>query len=114
MAKVGNIASDRINVQDKRYNPTQRPDVIVDMEKILARKVIAIKLTGLPYTREIVQILAIHIFQKLVSYNLYNKHGQRKNPDIELDEEIIHAVEHAQLATQFLSKSSKKTASLIN
>ena len=101
MARVGNIASDRFNVQDTRYNPKQRPDVMVDMEKILTRKVIAIKLTGLPYTREIVQILAIHIFHKLVGYNLYNKHGQRKNPDIELDEEIIHAVEHAQLATQF-------------
>ena len=42
---------------------------------------IAIKLTGLPYTREIVQILAIHIFHKLVRYNLYNEYGQRKNPD---------------------------------
>ena len=84
------MASDRINVKDKRINPKQRPDVVVDMEKILARKVIVVKLTGLPYTREIVQILAIHIFHKLLGYNLYNTHGLRKNPDQDIDEEIIN------------------------
>ena len=89
LEKVGNMASDRINVKDRRINPKQRPDVVVDMEKILARKVIAIKLIGLPYTREIVQIFAIHIFHKLLSYNFYNALGQRINPDQEIDEEII-------------------------
>ena len=54
LAKVRNMSKDRINVKDKRYNPKQRPHVLVDMERILARKVIAIKLGGLPYTREIV------------------------------------------------------------
>ena len=79
------------------------------MEGILSRKVLAIKMTGLPYTRQIVQILAIHIFHKLISYNLYNTQGQRINRGLEIDEEIIHAVEHAQLASQYLCKSSKKT-----
>ena len=87
----------------------QRPDVIVDMEKILVRKVIAIKLTELPYTREIVQLLAIHFLHKLLGYNLYNEQGQRKNPDLEIDEDIIQAVEYAKLATQYLSKSTKLT-----
>ena len=44
LAKVRNMSTDRINVKDKRYNPKQRPHVLVDMEKILARKVIAITL----------------------------------------------------------------------
>ena len=83
------MASDRINVKDKKINPKQRPDVIVDMEKILVRKVIGIKLTGLPYTREIVQKLAIHIFHKLLGYNLYNVFGQRIHPDQEIDEIIV-------------------------
>ena len=66
---VTNLAEDRLNVDDKRINPTQRPDVVVDMEKILYRKVICIKLKGVPYTREMLQLLAIHIFQKLMSFN---------------------------------------------
>ena len=73
MEKVENIAPDRINVNDVRYNPKQTPDVIVDMERILARKVIAIRVNGLPFSREILQILAIHIFHKLIGYNLYNE-----------------------------------------
>ena len=105
LAKVGNMSSDRRNVKDKRINPTQRPDVLVDMERILSRKVIAINLTGLPYTREIVQILAIHIFHKLIGYNLYNAQGHRKNPNQDIDEEIIQSVEQTRLATQYLSKS---------
>ena len=109
MEKVVNIAPDRIYVNDVRYNPKQRPDVIVDMENILARKVMSITVNGLPYSREILQILAIHIFHKLIGYNLYNEQGQRKHPDQPIDEDIIQAVEHAQLTTQYLAKSTKKT-----
>ena len=109
MEKVENIAPDRINVPDVRYNPKQRPDVIVDMEKILARKVISIRVNGLPFSREILQILAIHIFHKLIGYNLYNEQGQRKHPDQPIEEDMIQAVEHSQLTTQYLAKSTKKT-----
>ena len=109
MEKVKNIAPERINANDVRYNPKQRPDLIVDMEYILARKVISIRVSGLPFSREILQILAIHIFHKLISYNLYNEQGQRKHPDQPIDEDIIQAVEHAQLTTQYLAKSTKKT-----
>ena len=59
LVKVDSMPKDRLNVQDTRYNPTQRPDVLVDIEIILLRKFIAIKLTGMPYTRAIVQVLAI-------------------------------------------------------
>ena len=40
MAKVEADAPDRYNVNDTRLNPKQRPAVLVDTEKILARKVI--------------------------------------------------------------------------
>ena len=92
MKKLGNLAPDRINVQDVRYNPKQRPDILVDMVLILARKVRAVALTGVPYSRDVVRLLAIHIYHKLVTFNIYNQQGQRKNPDIQIDEEIIHAV----------------------
>ena len=109
MENVENIAPDRINVNDVRYNPKQRPDVIVDMENILARKVMSITVNGLPYSREILQILAIHIFHKLIGYNLYNEQGQRKHPDQAIEEDVIQAVKYAQLTTHYLAKSTKKT-----
>ena len=40
---------------------------------------------------------------------MYNQQGQRRNRGFEIDEEIIHAVEHAQLASQYMCRSSKKT-----
>ena len=108
---VANLAEDRLNVDDKRINPTQRPDVVVDMEKILYRKVICIKLKGVPYTREMLQLLAIHIFQKLISFNLYNTKGMRKDQVQVLDDVIIHSIQQCKLVTKYLAKSSKKTVS---
>ena len=78
------------------------------MELILARKVRAVALTGVPYSRDVLRLLAIHIYHKLVTYNIYNQQGQRKNPENKIDENI-HAVEHTKLATRYLVKSSKKT-----
>ena len=72
MAIVANMPEDRLNVSDKRFNPSQRPDVMVDMEVILARKVRNVKIRGIPYTREMIQMYALNIFQKLISYNLYD------------------------------------------
>ena len=67
MAKVENIAHDILNVQDTQYNPTQRPDVLVNTEKILHRKVLANMETVLPYTKCVMQLLAVNIFHKLLS-----------------------------------------------
>ena len=61
MEIVANMAEDRLNVDDKRLNPRQRPDVIVDMKKILLRKVICVKLKGIPYTREMIDTCDPHI-----------------------------------------------------
>ena len=78
VSKIENIARDRLNVTDTRYNPIQRPDVPVDTEKILHGKIVASMLTGLPYTRTIVQVLAVEVYHKLLSFNLYDDNGQRK------------------------------------
>ena len=75
MEKIRNIAPERLNENDVRYNPKQRPDLIVDMEDILARKVRSIRESGLPFNREILQILAIPISLKIIAYNLYDEHG---------------------------------------
>ena len=69
----------------------------------------SIRESGLPFNRKIPQILAIHIFPKLIAYNLYNEQGQRKQPDQPIDEDIIQAVEHAQLSNQCLAKNARKT-----
>ena len=106
---VANLAEDRLNVDDKRINPSQRPDVIVDMETILVRKVICVKLKGVPYTRELIQMYAIHIFQKLISFNLYNSKGMRKDQSQPLDEVIVRSVTQTKLATKYLAKSSART-----
>ena len=58
MQQVQTLAVDRLNVPDVRVNRTQRPDVMVDMEKILARKILAIRIHGLPYSRDILQVIA--------------------------------------------------------
>ena len=109
MQHVENLAEDRLNVPDVRINRAQRPDVMVDMEKILARKIFTIKLHGLPYSRDILQVLAIHIYHKLQSYGLYNERGQRKNPGQPIEEDMLQAVEKARLTTNYLAKSNRKT-----
>ena len=97
------------NTYDTRINKKQRPDVLVDMEMILARKVRAITENGIPYTREVVRLLATHIFNKLLSYNLYDEHGLRKNPGEPIHAEVIHSVQKCRLQHQYLSKSNSKT-----
>ena len=72
LAQIENIAPDRLHVQDTRINPKQRPDVLIDTERILYRKVIANMETGLPYTKCVMQLLAVNIFHKLIGLNLYN------------------------------------------
>ena len=76
--KFNKLATDRIMVPDVRHNPKQRPDVLVDMEQILARKCDAVAGNGVPYSQGVIRLLAIHIFHKLVACNIYNPQGQRK------------------------------------
>ena len=94
MATVNATAPDRLNVRDTRMNPKQRPDVLVDTERVLSRKVIANMGTGLPYTKNVLNILAVKIFHKLISLNLYTRAGQRKSPHINISEEIINAISY--------------------
>ena len=65
MQIVANMPQDRLNVSDKRINPTQRPDVIVDMETILVRKVYSVKLKGIPYTREMIQFNRLNLLPNI-------------------------------------------------
>ena len=101
MSQVENIASDRLNVQDTRYNPKQRPDVLVDTERILHRKVLANMGTGLPYTKCVMQLLAVNIFHKLLRLKLYNDTGQSESPNLEVGEEIMQAVQYPMLAHRY-------------
>ena len=56
-----------------------------------------------------IQILAIHIFQKLISFNLYNTKGLRKDPGQVIDDRIINSVQQCKLVTKYLAKSSSRT-----
>ena len=104
------VGPERANSSDTRLGDTQRPAILVDMENILVRKVTAILLTGVPYTRQIIQILAIHIFHKLVTLHLYDARGHRKNPGERIPQPVVGAVEHSRIANRYLASSSKKTA----
>ena len=106
---AANLPQDRLHGSEYRVNPKQRPDVVVDMEQILIRKVHSMKEKGLPYTRDMIQILAIHIFQKLISFNLYDCKGKRKDQVQPLDDEVIRSAQQVKLATRYLSNSSQKT-----
>ena len=59
-------AIDRLKVKDVRLNPKQRPDILIDMEGMLARRCNAVGRTGIPYVCRIARLLALHIFHQLV------------------------------------------------
>ena len=110
--KYGNCqchCPDRLHVRDTRRNPKQRPDILVDTERVLSRKVIANMNTGLPYTNAVIQILAVKIFHKLISLNLYTQAGQRRSPTIEVSEEIIQAVQYPMCHSRYLAHSNENT-----
>ena len=67
-----NTALDRLRVVDVRINPKQRPDILIDMEGMLARRFNAVGRTGIPYVCRIARLLALHIFHKLVASNIYD------------------------------------------
>ena len=94
MAKVEDDAPDRYNVNDTRVNPKQRPAVLVDTEKILARKVIGNMSSGVPYTNAIISILALKIFHRLIGLNLYDEAGERRTNTVEISEEIREVVQY--------------------
>ena len=109
LANISEVGPDRTNANDTRLSSKQRPAILIDMEHILARKVRAILLTGVPYTRQVIQILAIHIFHKLASYKLYDHNGHRKNPGERISAEVIDSVEHSTIVSRYMCKSNKKT-----
>ena len=98
-----NTAQDRLQVVDVRINPKQRPDILIDMEGMLARRCNAVGRTGIPYVCRIARLLALHIFHRLVQSNIYDSKGQRKKQDKILDEEIRHTVEHATLIRKYMA-----------
>ena len=55
-------AEDRLKVKDFRINPIQRPDIVLDMESMLARRCVAVARTGLPYVSRIARLLGLHIY----------------------------------------------------
>ena len=102
-------AEDRLKVKDFRINPKQRPDIVLDMEGILARRCIAVARTGIPYVARIARLLGLHIFHQLVQTNVYDIKGQRKQQDKALQVEMTLTVEHATLIRKYLTKSTGKT-----
>ena len=107
--RFNNTAIDRINVTDVRYNPKQRPDLLVDLENILARRCNAVGRTGIPYIWKIAQMLAIHIFNQLVRTQIYTPQGQRKEQNKPLPDELVSNVEQSKVVARYMAKSSRKT-----
>ena len=98
-------AIDRLNVTDVRYYLKQRPDIVVDLENILARRCNAVERTGITYNWKIAQMLGIHIFHQLVKTQLYTPQGQRKQQNMPLPDELVSNVK----VSRYMTESSKIT-----
>ena len=109
MTKVQANPPDRFHVNDTRVNPKQRPMVLVDTEKILARKVIANMSSGVPYTNAVISILAIKIFHTLVGLNLYDETGERRSNTVVISDEIREVVQFPRHHSRHLTPSSAQT-----
>ena len=81
-------AADRLKVNATRINPKQRPDIVLDMEKLLARRCMEMYArTGSPYGSRMVRLLGLHIYDQLLQTGIYDTKGQRKIQDKPLDKE---------------------------
>ena len=106
LEKISEVGPDRTNGNHTRRINTQRRAILIDMEHILVMKVKAMQMTGIPCTREGIQILAIDIFHKLASYNLYDHNGHRNHPGENISADIIDRVKHSKIV---MCKSNKNT-----
>ena len=102
-------AEDRLKVKDFRINPKQRPDIVLDMEGILARRCIAVARTGLPYVSRIARLLGLHIYHQLLQTGVYDIKGQRKKQDKPLEVEMTLSVQANTLIRKHVAKSTKST-----
>ena len=73
---------------------TQRPTVLADTEKILARKVIANMSSSVPFTYRVISILALKIFHTLIGLDIYNEKGERKSTTVEISDEISKVIQY--------------------
>ena len=109
MKNVNANPPDRFHVNDTRVNPKQRPTVLVDTEKILARKVIANMSSGVPFTNNVISILAIKIFHTLIGLDIYNEKGERKSTTVEISDEISKVIQYPMHHSRHLAHSSPDT-----
>ena len=96
-------------MKDTRLNPIQRPDIVLEVENILARRCMVVARTGLPYVSRIARLPGLHIYHQLLLTGIFDTKGQRKNQDQPLDVEMIHSVQATTLIKQNMAKSNKTT-----
>ena len=71
-------------------NPQQRPDIVVDMEKLLARRCVEMYVrTGSPYDSRMVRLIGLKIYDQLMKTGIYDSKGQRNDQDKPLDEDDL-------------------------
>ena len=69
-------------------NLQQRPDIVVDLEKLLARRCVEMYVrTGSPYDSRMVRLIGLQIYDQLMQTGIYDSKGQRKDQDKPLGEE---------------------------
>ena len=102
-------AEDRAKVKDTRLNPIQRPDIVLEVENILARRCMVVARTGLPYVARIARLLGLHIYHQLLLTVIFDINGQRKKQDQPLEVEMILSVQANTLITKHMAKSNKTT-----
>ena len=61
-------------------NLHQRPDIVVDLEKLLARRCVEMYVrTGSPYDSRMVRLISLRIYEQLMKTGIYDSKGQRKD-----------------------------------
>ena len=102
-------AEDRAKVKDTRLNPQQRPDIVLTVEEILARRCMVVARTGLPYLSRIARLLGLHIYHQLLLTGIFDSKGQRIHQDQPLDVEMIISVQANTVIRENMAKSNRST-----
>ena len=90
-------------------NPKQRPDIVLTVEEILARRCMVVARTGLPYISRIARLLGLHIYHQLLLTGIFDSKGQRIHQDQPLDVEMIISVQATTVIRENMSKSNPST-----
>ena len=70
------------------YNPSQRPPMLIDLERILVLHILRAQNIGFPMRETAVRVTALRFHDRLKLLNIYNENGTRKESFKKLNQYI--------------------------